>query len=805
MRRAILALLLLPALVAASSLPGMSAAARAAAPPLPPTPPAAMTAEQARAALAVLQDPAKRAEVISALQAIAALPPAAGKEATAKAAPAGSAESKAATPAAPATALPIPLAPDSLGAQLLLDASSQMALLSKSVVGSFQALTDFPLLLFWVQQTAMDPFARREILGALLRLVTVLFPGLAVAWLVHRAIRRPADLLAARAPVPALAEAIDEEEESRGIEAAEEGQTEHGGSGTSALLLALRRLPYAAGCFGLDLLPILALLAVGAALIAAGLVGTAYVNRVVVIAALNASALYMLVRAIAAMLASTKRPTLRLLPFDDQAAAELRQWTGTVGGISIFGYVALEAGLVFGLYPAVHDALFKLLALAVVVCLCVIVLRHNAPVARWIRGQPEAGRAEGQGRAALAGLRHRVATVWHIALAFYLVSLWAVWALEIPGGFRRMLRIFVLSLVVLVVARLVQRALLRSTARALRLRPAVAERFPGLEHRLGTYHPVLRAGIKFVITIAAAVLLAEVWGFDAIAWFGGGGLGARLLSSAGNILVACVIALAIWEGINAAITTHLRNLSAHEQVARAARIRTLLPMLRTTLLIAIVTVVALIVLSEIGVNIAPLLAGAGVIGLAIGFGSQKLVQDIITGLFLLLENAMQVGDTVSLGGLSGTVETLSVRTIRLRAGDGSIHIIPFSAVTTVTNMTRDFGYAVMDFRLGLNEEPDRIAELLRGVVAGMRKEPEWSGIILGDLQVLGLDRFLVGAWVMQVNVRTTPGSRWSVAREINRRVKYLFDELAIDSPITSYKARGIAPPSVLAVADPANM
>ncbi len=101
-------------------------------------------------------------------------------------------------------------------------------------------------------------------------------------------------------------------------------------------------------------------------------------------------------------------------------------------------------------------------------------------------------------------------------------------------------------------------------------------------------------------------------------------------------------------------------------------------------------IAGLIVLSQVGLNIAPLLAGAGVLGVAIGFGSQKLVQDLITGLFLLLENAMQVGDVVPLGGLSGTVEHLSIRTIRLRALDGSVHIIPFSSVTTVTNQTRDF-------------------------------------------------------------------------------------------------------------------
>ena len=798
MRRALLTLFLLPALLV------LPRAGRAAAPPAKAaaSAPAAMTPEQARAALAVLQDPAKRGELIAVLQAIAALPPAQSQGAAAKGAPAAPPPAGAAKPA---TALPIPLAPDSLGAQLLLDASTQISRISKSVFGSLRTLTDFPLLLFWIRQTAMDRFARGEILGALLRMVEVLVPGLAAAWLVRRVLRRPADALAARAPVPTLAEAIEEEDEARGIEEAEAGQTERQWSEATPFLLALRRLPYAAGCFGLDLLPILALLAVGAAMLASRVVGTAYVDRVVVIAMLNATALFMLLQAVATMLASPSRPTLRLLAFDDSAAAALRQWTRILGALGIFGYAALEAGLVFGLYPVVHDALLKLLSLAIVICLCLIVFRHNAPVARWIRGQSETRPPGGHGRAALSGVRQRFASVWHVAVAFYLVSLWAVWALAVPGGFRRMLRIFVLSVIILVVARIVQRALLRTTARALRLRPAVAERYPGLEQRLGVYHPVLRGGVKFVVSFAALVLLAQAWGFDAIGWFSGAGVGAQLLSSAGNILIACLIALAIWEGVNAGIASHLRRLSAHEQIARAARIRTLLPMLRTALFIAILTVVALIVLSEIGVNIAPLLAGAGVVGLAIGFGSQKLVQDIITGLFLLLENAMQVGDAVTLGGLSGAVETLSVRTIRLRAVDGSVHIIPFSAVTTVTNMTRDFGYAMMEFRIGTNEEPDRITDLLRAVVAEMRKEPEWAGTIQGELEVFGLDRFLVGSWVMQMRIRTTAGGRWGVAREINRRVKHRFDELGIDSPITSYKVRGIAAPAVVPVVDPANI
>jgi len=198
--------------------------------------------------------------------------------------------------------------------------------------------------------------------------------------------------------------------------------------------------------------------------------------------------------------------------------------------------------------------------------------------------------------------------------------------------------------------------------------------------------------------------------------------------------------------------------------------------------------VVLIVLSEIGINIAPLLAGAGVFGVALAFGSQRLVQDVITGLFLLLENTMQVGDVVTLGGMSGTVENLSIRTIRLRAMDGSMHIIPFSAVTTVTNMTRDFGYAVVDVSIGLNEDPERIGGILKEVAAELRLEEKWAPGISADLEVLGIDRFIDNALVLRTRIRTTPGQRWAVGRELNRRFKMRFDAMGVESPMTSHRA-----------------
>ena len=164
-----------------------------------------------------------------------------------------------------------------------------------------------------------------------------------------------------------------------------------------------------------------------------------------------------------------------------------------------------------------------------------------------------------------------------------------------------------------------------------------------------------------MIACAGIVVLLETWGLDALGWFASGTLGGRLLGTLVSIGMTLVLALAVWEAANTAIQRRLARLSRDSHAARSARVRTLLPMLRTVLGGAILVFVVLNALSQLGVNVAPLLAGAGVIGLAVGFGSQNLVRDVITGIFLLFEDAVAVGDVVQLGGLSGVVEHLSIR------------------------------------------------------------------------------------------------------------------------------------------------
>jgi len=182
------------------------------------------------------------------------------------------------------------------------------------------------------------------------------------------------------------------------------------------------------------------------------------------------------------------------------------------------------------------------------------------------------------------------------------------------------------------------------------------------------------------------------------------------------------------------------------------------------------------------VNLVPLLAVSGVAGIAIGFGSQKLVQDIITGLFLLLEDAMQVGDVVTLAGMSGSVEQLSIRTIRLRGGDGSINIIPFSAVTTVTNMTRDFGYAQISITVSYKENIDHVSAILMDIAKQMRAEPQWGAQMRNDLELFGLDSFGDYGLVILGQIRTGPGQHWSVRREFYGRVQRRFATEGIQIP-----------------------
>ena len=276
------------------------------------------------------------------------------------------------------------------------------------------------------------------------------------------------------------------------------------------------------------------------------------------------------------------------------------------------------------------------------------------------------------------------------------------------------------------------------------------------------------------------------------------------MSSTLSIAAVLLGALIVWEMVSASIERYLARTDGDgNPLERSARARTLLPMLRNALMVVLVVMVGLIVLSELGVDIAPLLAGAGVVGVAIGFGSQKLVQDVITGAFILFEDTIAIGDAVKIADHAGTVEAMTIRTIRLRDVNGQIHTLPFSSVATVTNMSRDFAYYIFDIGVSYREDIDQVMGVLKDLGAEMQADPDWGPSMSEAIEVFGIDKFDASAVVVRGRLKTAPGKQWAAGREFNRRVKNRFDELGIEMPYpttTLYfgQARdGSAPPANL--------
>jgi small-conductance mechanosensitive channel len=775
-------------------LAGLLAGPVWAAPPTSDAPaPSALSLGQVEQTLAVLKDERRRAALIGELETIAqalpATPPAAqaaspaespAAVATDGAAPAAAKSAAGATSAAPAAkapaASPLPLAHDGLAWRLAVESSAGLQVAGRELATTVQAVNDLPALGYWLSSQAADPAARARVAGALWRVAVVLAGGLAAEWVAIRVLRRLRAALARWAPATAQA-GEDLPPGNAGIADAEAGETEAGlqrGRLTVALHL-LRRLPFSVGRLLLDLLPVAVFAGVGTLLLGGTSLGALATTRFAARAVLDAYVFCRAVVCVVRMLVAPRQPRLRLVHVSDEGARFAVRLTRAVVGIGAAGNAVGQVGLMLGMYPSAELAWIKLVALVVHLILIGAVLHVREPVARRLRAPP------GQ-TGWFARLRDFVAARWHRFAIFWLVAIWLVWAVEIQDGFSRLVEFFLTTSAVLIAARLAAILLLGGLDRLFKLGPEALGANPGLEARASLYYPVVRQATVAGIGALTVLALLQAWGLAPLDWLARSRLGEQALSALALIVLTVVLAAVAWEAANLAIERYLARLSREDQLARAGRLRTLLPFLRTTLLVAILVIVGLTVLSQVGVNIAPLLAGAGVIGIAVGFGSQKLVQDLITGLFLLLEDAMQVGDWVTVAGLSGTVETLSIRTIRLRAGDGSMHIIPFSSVTTVNNTNRDFAYAAVSVGVAYKEDTDRVGRELGDIVAAMRDDPLFRDQILGDFSLWGVDQLGDYSVTIKGQVQTTAGGRWPVQREINRRVKKRFEALGIEIP-----------------------
>jgi small conductance mechanosensitive channel len=367
---------------------------------------------------------------------------------------------------------------------------------------------------------------------------------------------------------------------------------------------------------------------------------------------------------------------------------------------------------------------------------------------------------------------------WHVVAIVYLVTLLVVWFANPEQALPFMLGATVQSIIEILIGVVIVGFISRFVGGGLRLPGDIRERLPLLEARLQTFVPTVMMVVRWVVIAGVLVAIAQAWAlFDFAGWIGsesGQQVAGSVISAALIVLVCIVLYIVVASWIEYRLNTSIGKMPT-------AREKTLLNLFKNAFTIALVVFGLMLALAQIGVNIAPLLAGAGVIGLAIGFGAQKLVQDIITGIFIQFENIMNEGDVVEAAGRSGVVERLTIRSVTIRDMSGTVHLIPFSSVDQVSNMVRGYSFYVAEFEVARNSDIEEVKQALRDAFA-MVMETEHKDVILDELDLQGLIAITPASMSLRARIKTLAGKQWGAGRLYSELVMRLFDQRGIQTP-----------------------
>ena len=466
-----------------------------------------------------------------------------------------------------------------------------------------------------------------------------------------------------------------------------------------------------------------------------------------------------------------------LVPSDHPSSRALARGIRLYGQIGVIGYFFLSAAGRLGLPNVIVLFFFHILFFLVAVGLAVTVMRIREWTATWLRAHAE------KKEAPLTRFlpMHFISQTWHYWVVGLIALFYLVWALRIPGGFVFLTRATVLTVAILVGARLLLLWIDRHSNVAAPIVAEADEYLPGVSERATRYANPLRILLRVTVHVGLVLGLLEVWETGAIEWLStdtGQALTARLISLA----LIGVSALLICEGLGLLTERLNAAVDAQGSPRYSNRARTLASIAKNVAIALVVVGAVMLGLSEVGVDAAALLAGAGVVGLAIGFGSQRLVQDLINGLFILLGDTLRVGDVVDVGGKSGVVESITMRTVALRSYDGAVHTVPYSSIDTITNMTKDFSYAVLEIGIAYHEDVDNVMQVMKEVDAALRREWPYRRTILRPLEIAGVDALGDSSVMIKARSMVRAGEQWGVRREMIRRLKKRFDELGIEIP-----------------------
>lgn len=507
---------------------------------------------------------------------------------------------------------------------------------------------------------------------------------------------------------------------------------------------------------------------------------------------LNAFLFVELLRVLLRAILAPRDSRLRPLPMSDTTAAYWYFWTGRLTAFLGYGLL-LVVPIVGASFPnGVAEGVAILIAFTTLVVAVVLVLQNRQNVATILK---PTSRGSGE---LVATARAALARSWHIIVIGYLIGLFAIWSTRPVGALSLVLRATGESILMIALGAILMTVLSRFVTGGMRLPDDVKSRLPLLESRLNAFVPTVLKVVQPVILMVVILLVAQAWGlFDLFGWFGSD-IGRSVVARALGVLLITVGAFLLWLAISSWVEYRLNpNVGS----APSPRERTLLSLLRNAATITIVAVAIMIVLSEIGVNIGPLLAGAGVLGLAIGFGAQKLVQDIITGVFIQFENAINEGDVVTVAGITGAVDRLTIRSVSLRDLHGTYHIVPFSSVDSVSNFMRGFSYHVAEIGFAYREDLSETKALMQRAFDELQSQEAYGPHILDPLEWHGVTQLGDSAVVQRARIKTVPGQQWAVGRAYTEIVKRLCDEAGVEIPFphtTVYFGEdksGTAPPA----------
>ncbi len=328
-------------------------------------------------------------------------------------------------------------------------------------------------------------------------------------------------------------------------------------------------------------------------------------------------------------------------------------------------------------------------------------------------------------------------------------------------------------IIILVVAFAVRKASIVGREKAI----AVKNKYHLTHDRIRMYLRVIRYVCYFILVCLYGYTLGAIWETNVTEMLVSDGF-TNFFSEILNVLFVVMLGIIVWELINGFIEYTMFQASG----PKANRINTLLPIMRNVLVLVFGVLLMLVLLSELGIDIMPLLAGAGVLGIAIGFGAQTMVKDYLTGFMIIFEDLIRVGDVATLADRTGIIEKITIRKVQLRDLNGTVYTVPFGEVSVVENLTKDFSYYLMDIGIAYREDSDEVVTYLQEIDEELRNDDDYKDHILEPIEILGVDHFADSAVVIKARIKTRPMKQWSVGREYNRRMKHKFDKHDIEIP-----------------------